>query len=205
MPEGERSDMDWKEPPGGGSGSTFGRLLSILGGLAFAVFGVVLAVQYMQTPAILLDYSNPISPYAATHKASGSLPSGPRSGLWIEIPDLKIALPIKDGDGSNNIPDWVALHYPGTAEPGQTGNSYLYAHGLMGMFGPLLFAKTGQQVTLHNYLTGSIQTLHITRVVGRVAYNDVSWIQEASSTPLLTLQTCVGADINTDRWVVQAA
>jgi sortase (surface protein transpeptidase) len=74
----------------------------------------------------------------------------------------------------------------------------------MGMFGPLLFAKDGEQVNLHNYLTGSVQTLHITHIVGRVAYNDVSWIQETSSTPLLTLQTCIGPDINTDRWIVQA-
>jgi hypothetical protein len=58
---------------------------------------------------------------------------------------------------------------------------------------------------LHDYTSGEQRTFHVSRVIGRTKYNDVSWIYETSSTPLLTLQTCIGADINTDRWVVQAA
>ncbi|MBV9100185.1 MAG: sortase [Candidatus Dormibacteraeota bacterium] len=178
------------------------RRLSILAGLAAVVLGIVLAIQCMQTPAIALE--PPISEYAATHSA-GPQPVGPRTGLWIEIPALKIALPVREGDGSNNIPDWVALHYPGTAEPGIAGNSYLYAHGLRGMFGTLLFAKKGELVLLHDYTTKQVEAFHISNVVGRIRWNDVSWLRERSSTPLLTMQTCVGADINTDRWIVQAA
>ena len=83
------------------------RRLAILAGLAAVVLGIVLAIQFMQTPAIALE--PPISEYAATHSA-GPEPTGPRTGMWIEIPALKIALPIHEGDGSNNIPDWVALH-----------------------------------------------------------------------------------------------
>lgn len=178
------------------------RRLGVLAGLAGLVAGIVLAVQYWQTPALLLE-GPPISAYAATHTASGSLPAV-RTGLWIEIPSLDIALPVRAGDGSNNIPDWVALHYPGTPDPGNVGNSYLYAHGLRGMFGTLLFAKGGEAVTLHNYSTGTEQAMHITRVVGRVRYDDSSWIDTPSSVPMLTLQTCIGPDLNTDRWIVEA-
>jgi LPXTG-site transpeptidase (sortase) family protein len=178
------------------------RRLSVLTGAGVVGLAIFLVVQFMQTPAIELQ-GPPISQYAATHTATGSLPTV-RTGLWILIPDLKVALPIREGDGSNNIPDWAAMHYPGTAEPGQNGNSYLYAHGLWGMFGPLLFAHDGEQVLLHNYTTGASMTFHISRIVGRVRWNDVSWIYEGSSTPLLTLQTCIGADPHTDRWIVQA-
>ena len=192
------------------------RFLAVLGGLGAVVMGGFLALQFMQTPAILLDNSGPdaginpgalnaLSAYAATHQASGTGPSGPRSGQWIEIPRVSIALPVKDGDGSNHIPDWVALHYPGTAAPGAAGNSYIYAHGLWGMFGALLFAKEGQEVDLHNYTTGDVQVFHITKVIGRVKWNDVSLIYQQSGSPLLTLQTCIGADFKTDRWVVEAA
>ena len=180
------------------------RRLALFGGFATVVTGIVLAVMFMSTPAALLD-DGPISPYDAAHTASVPQPVGVRTGLWIEISALHIALPIQEGDGSNHIPDWVALHYPGTAMPGDTGNSYLYAHGIRGMFGGLLKAKDGQAVVLHDYTTGEQRTFHVSRVVGRTKYNDVSWIYESSATPLLTLQTCIGADINTDRWVVQAA
>jgi len=79
----------------------------------------------------------------------------PRSGLWIEMPALSIALPIQRGNGSNNIPQWKALVYPGTAWPGEAGNSYVYAHGYWEMFGPLLYAKPGDAAYLHNYDTGA--------------------------------------------------
>ena len=168
--------------------------------------GVLFAIQFMQTPAILLEGppGTPISAYAASHTASTPPPAAPRTGLWIEIPKLDIALPIRDGDGSNNIPDWVALHYPGTAAPGNAGNSYLYAHGLRGMFGELLFATDGDAVILHNYTTGFSRIMHISRVVGRTRWNDASWISTFSGVPMLTLQTCIGADPHTDRWIVEA-
>jgi LPXTG-site transpeptidase (sortase) family protein len=183
------------------------RRLSVLSGLALIVVGVLWAISYMSTPALMLEYPNgpqPISAYAATHSSPPCHTPGVKTGLWVEIPSLGIDLPIQEGDGSNNIPDCVALHYPGTAQPGQDGNSYVYAHGLMGMFGPLLWAHDGEQVILQDYTAHTTTVMHIDRVVGRVAYNDVSWIHEQSTTPLLTLQTCIGANWNTDRWIVQA-
>ena len=178
------------------------RVLAALGGLSLLVAGILYFISFMSTPAILLEHQ--LSPYAATHTATGSLTTV-RLGEWVEIPALDIALPVHEGDGSDHIPDWVALHYPGTAEPGEPGNSYLYAHGLWGMFGALLYAKVGEEVILDNYTTHAVQVMHITNVVGRVAYNNTSYIRLMSATPMLTLQTCIGADWDTDRWIVEAA
>jgi LPXTG-site transpeptidase (sortase) family protein len=206
MADEERPEIEWRFGPGSKvpAWRPWARRFFVMAGLAGAVVGVVLAVQFMQTPALLLDQpGGPISAYAASYGPSSTMSDAPRTGLWIEVPALSFALPIREGDGSDHIPDWVALHYPGTAAPGNAGNSYLYAHGLRGMFGTLLLAKDGEAVMLHDYTTGIVRTMHISRVVGRTRWNDVSWITTFSGVPMLTLQTCVGAETQSDRWVVQ--
>ncbi len=130
-------------------------------------------------------------------------PVQPHQGLWIEIPDLGISLPIREGDASDRIPQWVALHYPGTAAPGAPGNSYLYAHGLWGMFGGLLFARVGDRVSLHDYTSGAVRAKRVSRVVGRTRWNDTSWIHQQTTAPTLTLQTCIDLDPHGDRFIVQ--
>jgi hypothetical protein len=72
------------------------------------------------------------------------------------------------------------------------------------MFGPLLVARYGAPLWLRNYTTGWSQAFRISRVVGSVAWNDTTWLHVPSSTPMLTLQTCVGADMHSDRWLVEA-
>ena len=203
-----------------------------LAGLLLVLTGVAAFVYWQRTPPILLQHSDPhdvsrvdkvgpfaihpditvklnpvrllaVSPYAANVKTDPR-PAQPHTGLWVEIPALQIELPVRPGDGSDKVPQWEALTYPGTAKPGSAGNSYIYAHGLWGMFGGLLFARTGDVVRLHNYETGSVQTLHVTRVVGRVAYRDNHWLRLQSATPLLTLQTCIDFNPKGDRYIVLA-
>jgi LPXTG-site transpeptidase (sortase) family protein len=94
--------------------------------------------------------------------------------------------------------------YPGTANPGSPGNSYIYAHGYWEMFGGLLYARVGDAVYLHDYSTGSVVTFKINRVIGRTNAGDVSWIKWRSSLPVLTLQTCTGYSPTSDRYIVQA-
>jgi len=127
----------------------------------------------------------------------------PRNGLWIEIPDLSIKLPIERGDGSDRIPQWAALVYPGTAWPGEAGNSYVYAHGYWEMFGGLLYARRGDVAHLHNYDTGVVRELHVSKVVGRVAYNDYRWLSVKTTASMVTLQTCVDYNPKSDRFIVQ--
>jgi len=199
----------------------FGPPVVAVTGVVMIVAGIGLVLVFQRVPAVVLEHPGAragapqkalaslatqleaISPYAQTHKAPPR-PRQPLRGLWIEIPNEGISLPVVNGDGSDHIPYWEALVYPGSAAPGAPGNSYVYAHGIWGMFGGLLFARTGDRVYLHNYSTGHVQTFVITKVVGRVKYNDTRWLRETSSTPLLTLQTCVGWDVKGDRYVVQA-
>jgi LPXTG-site transpeptidase (sortase) family protein len=144
-----------------------------------------------------------VSSYAANRQAE-TRPAQPHTGLWVEIPALQIALPVREGDGSDRVPQWQALHYPGTVAPGMQGNSYLYAHGLWGMFGGLLFARSGDEVRLHDYGTGTSRVMHVTRVVGKVAWNDTRWIHVTAGQATLTLQTCVDDNLRGNRFVVQA-
>jgi LPXTG-site transpeptidase (sortase) family protein len=144
-----------------------------------------------------------ISSYAANRQVE-MRPVQPHTGLWVQIPALQIALPLREGDGGDSVPQWQALHYPGTVSPGMQGNSYVYAHGLWGMFGGLPFARAGDEVDLHDYGTGGTQVLHVSRVVGKVAWNDTRWIHAAASQPTLTLQTCVDDNVRGSRFIVQA-
>ena len=184
--------------------------------------GIYLAVSFTREPAVVLEHPGSsaslpqqavasladrlqqISPYARSHQAPAR-PAQPRRGLWIQVPAVGIDLPVAEGDGSNNIPYWKTLIYPGSAYPGTAGNSYVYAHGIWGMFGGLLLTSPGEHVYLHDYTSGRVDDFVISRVVGKVAYNDMRWLEARSSTPLLTLQTCIGWDLKGDRFVVLAS
>jgi LPXTG-site transpeptidase (sortase) family protein len=144
-----------------------------------------------------------ISSYAANRQTENRPPQ-PHVGVWVEIPALKISLPVREGDGGDRLPQWAALHYPGTVTPGAQGNSYVYAHGLWGMFGGLLYARPGDEVVLRDYSSGSVSVLHVSRVVGKIAWNDKSWIHASASKPTLTLQTCVDDNLHGRRFIVQA-
>lgn len=199
----------------------YGPPIVALTGVAMIVLGSVLVLVFQRVPIVVLEHPgaragapqqalaqlatrlDDISPYAQTHKAPPRPPQ-PLQGLWIQIPSEGISLPVVPGDGSDRIPYWEALVYPGTAPPGSPGNSYVYAHGIWGMFGGLLFAQAGDRIYLRNYSTGHVQAFVVSKVVGRVRYNDTRWLSEVSPTPLLTLQTCVGWDATGDRYIVQA-
>ena len=197
-------------------------------GLGLMMAGATVFLVAATTPPILLEHPDPHTATAATVTLSSvvapilaaaptrvvaaeppaaTLPAPAavqRKGLWIEAPELHIALPVRAGDTSGEIPIGAALVYPGTAAPGTPGNSYVYAHGYWDSFGGLLYARTGDTITLHDYDTGTQSTFTVARVIGRIPANDRSWIHASASRPTLTLQTCVGYDPNGDRYVVQA-
>jgi len=45
--------------------------------------------------------------------------------------------------------------------------------------------------------------LHVSKVVGRVAYNDSTWLSLKTATTTVTLQTCVDYNLKGDRYIVQ--
>ena len=125
----------------------------------------------------------------------------------ITIPRLGIALFIKEGDIKRDIddqrtPENYAFHLPGTAMPGQGGNTFLYAHARSGMFLSLWNARPGDDVRVAAP-DGQLFLYVIRDVLPRVAPTDVSSTRP-TSTERLTLQTSTGPNASDPRFVVFA-
>jgi len=143
-----------------------------------------------------------VSPTAAA--AIGPIPDGYR----IELPRLRIDLPIAEGDVERDVviqktPENFAFHFPGTAIPGTVGNSYIYAHARQGMFLSLWNARVGDQVTVKTPAGVELKFV-VTEVHPKVPPDDTSWLQP-SADERLTLQTSTGPNRDDPRFVVIAA
>jgi LPXTG-site transpeptidase (sortase) family protein len=151
--------------------------------------------------------SRTASAHAPAAVATAAPPAAPpRTGVWIEIPILNIALPLAKGNGSANaanIPLWKAFVYPGTVWRARPGNSYIYAHAQWGMFANLLYARVGDAGYIHDYGSGRVLTFHVSRIVGQVRYNDGTWLHYQAHRPTLTLQTCMDWNPTGNRYIVQ--
>lgn len=130
----------------------------------------------------------------------------PLASERIVIKRLGIDLPLAEGDMTRDVeqaatPEGAAFHLPGTALPGEVGNSYIYAHARAGMFLSLWQAAIGDEVDV----SGPAQTLRyeVVSVLPRVAPDDMSVI---APTPFerLTLQTSTGPNGSYPRFVVIA-
>ena len=71
------------------------------------------------------------------------------------------------------------------------------------LFGGLLYAQRGDAAYLRNYDTGAVRQMQVSRVVGRVAWNDAQWMSLKTNVPTVTLQTCVDYNPKGDRYIVQ--
>lgn len=128
-------------------------------------------------------------------------------GYRIQIFRLGIDLPIHEGSVERDIdrqetPEHAAFHLPGTAIPGEPGNTYLYAHARQGMFLALWDARPGDEVLIS---TPDLQVLRyeVTEVHPRVPPDDTSWV-EPTDDERLTLQTSTGPEPRDPRFVVIA-
>jgi LPXTG-site transpeptidase (sortase) family protein len=145
---------------------------------------------------------SPVSPTPVP--TVGPIPDGYR----IQIPRLRIDLPIAEGDIEQDVvrqqtPEDSAFHFPGTAIPGTFGNSYLYAHARRGMFLSLWNARIGDQVIVTTPAGGELKFV-VTEVHPRVAPSETSWLRSAGD-ERLTLQTSTGPNSGDPRFVVVAA
>lgn len=137
--------------------------------------------------------------------SGGSLPvtpggAGEIAAVRIEAPSGGINLGLVEGDGVH-VPINLAAHYPGTAEPGSTGNAVYYAHAQPGMFQGLYRLRLGDVVRVLRQ-DGSELVFHVAGFK-RVAFNDRSVLLP---TPFgeLTLLTCTSYDPYTPRFIVIA-
>lgn len=190
------------------------------GGPLLALVSLVLAVAAtMLAAAALLPRvavapparSAPAPTAAATVAAATAAPRPTVEGMRILVPRLGIDLPLREGDIQRDIPrdgffgdtpEGAAFHLPGTAVPGEVGNSYIYAHARIGMFLALWQARVGDRVVIRLPHGGELHYV-VAEVHPGVPPDDVCWV-EPTSDERLTLQTSTGANPGDPRFVVVA-
>ena len=121
----------------------------------------------------------------------------------ITISDLGINLPVYQAAIIHNV--WPtsstgAEYLTSSPFPGNTGNSIIYAHDWMSLFGPLRNAKVGQKVVVtYPDKTKKIFVIAYTSIV---PYNQSSILAPSTDTRI-TLYTCTGF-LDSQRFVAVA-
>lgn len=155
--------------------------------------------------------SAPAPTAAATVAAATAAPRPTVEGMRIVVPRLGIDLPLREGDIQRDIaregfagdtPEGSAFHLPGTAVPGELGNSYIYAHARPGMFLALWQARVGDRVVIRLPYGAELEYV-VAEIHPRVPPDDVRWVRPTPD-ERLTLQTSTGPSPGDPRFVVVA-
>lgn len=114
------------------------------------------------------------------------------------IPNANIDLQVVQGDGVS-VPLHLAIHYPGTDQPGGGSNALFYAHAQPGMFQGLYKLHKNDAIRALR-ADGSEVDYHVA-ALEYVSYNDLSVLKP---TPYdeITLLTCTSYDPHTPRFIV---
>ena len=145
----------------------------------------------------------PLAVPSAPASGSGSAsPSSPSNSVTVRLvmPEVGIDIAVIPGDGVS-IPLHFAMHYPGTAWPGQRSNSLFYAHAQPGMFLGLYRLHLGDQIRVIR-ADGSELTYRVT-AFERVPYDDRK-VLDPTPFDQITLLTCTSYDPYTPRFIVIA-
>jgi LPXTG-site transpeptidase (sortase) family protein len=167
---------------------------------AVGAVALVLALRPAPAEAPFTPSAPPLALPSGTALSALSASPGKDAPVRLEAPAGGINLGLVEGDGIH-VPLNLAAHYPGTAEPGSTGNAVYYAHAQTGMFQGLYNLHLGDEVrVLHD--DGTALVFHVT-AFKKVAFNDRSVLLP---TPFgeLTLLTCTSYDPYTPRFIVIA-
>jgi hypothetical protein len=113
---------------------------------------------------------------------------------------LNIDLAIRPGDGHTPPVAPIAFQYPHTADLGQSGNTYLYAHDRPGMFYGLHNAAIGDILVVALAADRKVY-YQVTEIHGQVAWNDFAWLRPSGDNRL-TLQTCNFSGDRDPRFIV---
>jgi sortase (surface protein transpeptidase) len=133
------------------------------------------------------------------------------AGLHIVVPRLDIDLPLEVGDPVRDVPrpgfsgatpEHVALVFPGSRDPGDGGNTYIYAHARAGMFVSLWNTRIGDVVLIRSD-AGTERAYEVALIVPRVDPGDTHWL-DASGPERLTLQTSTGPRPEDPRFIAVA-
>lgn len=127
-------------------------------------------------------------------------PAAPGIPLTVRLqaPAGGIDLSVVQGDGVT-VPLNLAVHYPGTDQPGGGSNALFYAHARPGMFQGLYKLHKGDAITAVR-ADGSVVPYHVA-ALEYVPYNDLSVLQQTAYDEI-TLLTCTSYDSHTPRFIV---
>ncbi|MEK8131418.1 class D sortase [Paenibacillus filicis] len=121
----------------------------------------------------------------------------------IEIPSIDSRLPILSGVSEANM-RLGAVHFKGTAMPGETGNAVIAAHRSLSygrLFNRLVELKAGDTVVVR---VGSTKTEFTVTATAIVEPDEVSVLKQSRTGAFLTLITCDPIDTGTHRFIVHA-
>lgn len=184
---------------------------------ALLLVGAGLWLMLGGTPAAVVQPSATVTPsgFATSRPPTTTVPSvaaptGARpipEGYRVQMPRLRIDLPIKEGDLRRDIddqqtPEHAAFHLPGTRIPGEGSNTYIYAHARTGMFLSLWDAKEGDEVIIVTPAGAQLRYV-VSEVHPRIPPTEVKWAQPTPS-ERVTLQTSTGPNPQDPRFVVVA-
>jgi len=135
-------------------------------------------------------------PDLAIRAASGALPAHA-----IRVDRLGIDLPLVEGDGVD-VADGVAAHYPGSAWPGEGGNTFVYSHAREGQFLELWGVREGDRVDL-DLADGGVATYEVSDIHPVVPWDALEYLAPTGR-EVLTLQTCLDYADTAPRFIVVA-
>ncbi len=166
------------------------RIFFLVGILLLSISGAYYTQQLLQ-----LSFFHGAIPQAAIHLTS--------KPIEIRIPTVQIDLPVSETIIANNIwqiADNGASHLAISARPGENGTDIIYAHNTNDRFGPLLWLRIGDTITIRSADKKSY-TYHITKIT-TVDPNKPNILTSQKGETLL-LYTCTGfADLQ--RFVIIA-
>ena len=145
--------------------------------------------------------SAPPATLTAEPSATPPPPPAPQIAVRIVIPRIGVDAPIVQGDSWEDLKNGVGQH-PGTAKPGETGNTVVSAHNdtYGKIFRYLHELEPGDRVSIHTADRSYDYVVVSTRIVSPT---EVS-ITEPTEEPTLTMVTCYPYLIDTHRVVVTA-
>lgn len=160
-----------------------------------------------RAPTVSPPGSATYPPEVLTPSTVAKPPRAIPDGYRIQVPRLRIDLPIREGDVTRDVvneqtPEHAAFHFPGTALPGEGSNTYVYAHARTGMFLSLWNAREGDEVILIAP-DGTQLRYVVSEVHPRILPTDTRWLWPTSS-ERLTLQTSTGPHSDDPAFVVVA-
>jgi LPXTG-site transpeptidase (sortase) family protein len=162
------------------------------GALVFALRPAPSEPAYVASPPLRLP--------ASGVPTSTPLPAGVSVTVRIIVPAGQINIGVVPGDGIH-VPIKLAAHYPGTAQPGESGNAVYYAHDQRGMFLGLHRLHLGDEVRVV-LKDGSQLVFHVI-ALKVVSFNDWS-VLAPTAFPELTLLTCVSYSAYQPRFIAIA-